>query len=81
MRCIGCGSAAIPERPARPAQGYRRFRCRGCGKPWNERTGITPDRVTTDGRGSYLRAIRTELGKPMRHRSRHNQHVPAADRS
>jgi len=31
-------------------------------------TGTTPDRVTTDGRDSYLRAIRTELGKPMRHR-------------
>ena len=26
-------------------------------------TGITPDRVTTDGHGSYPRAIRTELGR------------------
>src|SRR5215212_6725738 len=26
-------------------------------------TGITPDRVTTDGHDSYPRAIRTELGK------------------
>jgi putative transposase len=92
-------------------------------------TGITPDRVTTDGHDSYPRAVRTELGKqvchrtsryrnngleqdhrglkgryrPMRgfkcprsaarfcrgydelrnhlrHRSRHNQHIPAARR-
>ena len=26
-------------------------------------TGVTPDRVTTDGRDTYPRAIRTELGK------------------
>ena len=38
MRCIGCGSAAVTERPERTAQGYRRFRCRACGKQFNERT-------------------------------------------
>ncbi len=32
-------------------------------------TGITPDRVTTDGHDSYPRAIRTELGKHVRHRT------------
>ncbi len=32
-------------------------------------TGITPDRVTTDGHDSYPRAIRTELGKDVRHRT------------
>ena len=31
-------------------------------------TAITPDRVTTDGHDSYPRAIRTELGKRVRHR-------------
>ena len=31
--------------------------------------GITPDRVTTEGHDSYLRAIRTELGKRVRHRT------------
>jgi len=36
MRCVGCGSAA--ERPERTTQGYRRFRCRICGKQLNERT-------------------------------------------
>lgn len=32
-------------------------------------TGITPDRVTTDGHDSYPRTIRTELGKGVRHRT------------
>src|SRR4051794_16391920 len=32
-------------------------------------TGVTPDRVTTDGHDSYPRAIRTELGKGVRHRT------------
>jgi transposase-like protein len=31
-------------------------------------TGITPDRVTTDGHDSYPRAIRTVLGTRVRHR-------------
>ena len=32
MRCAGCGSVSVTERLERRAQGYRRFRCRGCGK-------------------------------------------------
>jgi putative transposase len=32
-------------------------------------TGATPDRVTTDGHHAYPRAIRTELGKRVRHRT------------
>ena len=32
-------------------------------------TGVIPDRVTTDGHDSYPRAIRTELGKQVRHRT------------
>ncbi len=39
MRCVECGSEAVTERPERTAQGYRRFRCRTCGKQFNERTG------------------------------------------
>jgi transposase-like protein len=31
-------------------------------------TGFTPDRVTTDGHGSYPRAIRSTLGREVRHR-------------
>ncbi|MBS0161027.1 MAG: IS6 family transposase [Nitrospira sp.] len=41
MRCVGCGSAAVSERSERTAHGYRRFRCRSCGKQFNERsTGL-----------------------------------------
>ena len=32
-------------------------------------TGVTPDRVTTDGHDAYPRAIRTELGSHVRHRT------------
>ncbi len=32
-------------------------------------TGITPTRVTTDGHDSYPRAIRSELGKHIKHRT------------
>ena len=32
-------------------------------------TGVTPDRVTTDGHGSYPRAIRTTLGRRVVHRT------------
>jgi putative transposase len=32
-------------------------------------TGVTPDRVTTDGHDAYPRAIRIELGKSVRHRT------------
>src|SRR5271155_1697843 len=39
MRCSCCGSEAVTERPERTAQGYRRFRCRACGKQFNERSG------------------------------------------
>jgi putative transposase len=38
MRCVGCNSAAVTERPERTAQGYRRFRCRECGRQFNERS-------------------------------------------
>src|SRR3712207_2979702 len=39
MDCVACGSAAVTERPERTARGYRRFRCRECGKQHNERSG------------------------------------------
>jgi hypothetical protein len=39
MDCVACGSSAVTERPERTAQGYRRFRCRACGKQFNERSG------------------------------------------
>jgi len=45
MRCLTCGSAAISERPERTAHGYRRFRCRACGKQFNERAGTALNRA------------------------------------
>src|SRR5215218_7411337 len=39
MDCVVCGSAAVTERPEHTARGYRRFRCRDCGKQYNERSG------------------------------------------
>jgi putative transposase len=39
MDCVGCGSAATSARRDRTAQGYRRFRCRACGREFNERSG------------------------------------------
>ena len=39
MQCLGCGSEAVAERPERTARGYRRFRCRDCGRQFNERSG------------------------------------------
>lgn len=38
MRCVECGSTVIAERSERTAHGYRRFRCRQCGKQFNERS-------------------------------------------
>src|ERR671916_700317 len=45
MRCLECGSEAVTERAERTAQGYRRFRCRACGKQFNERSGILLNRT------------------------------------
>src|ERR1700709_451685 len=45
MQCIECGSVAVSERPERTAQGYRRFRCRRCGKQFNERSGTILNRT------------------------------------
>ncbi len=39
MNCICCGSVAVTERPEVTARGYRRFRCRDCGRQFNERSG------------------------------------------
>src|SRR5580698_2656384 len=38
MRCIECDAADVSERRERTARGYRRFRCRACGRQFNERS-------------------------------------------
>jgi putative transposase len=39
MDCVGCGSSAVNERREVTARGYRRYRCRDCGRQFNERSG------------------------------------------
>jgi hypothetical protein len=39
INCVGCGSSSVTEPWEVTAQGYRRFRCRDCGRPFNERSG------------------------------------------
>jgi putative transposase len=38
MDRVACGSAAVTQRRERTAHGYHRFRCRDCGKQYNERS-------------------------------------------
>ena len=38
MRCADCCSAELTERRVRTAQGYRRIRCRACGRGFNVRS-------------------------------------------
>src|SRR6204780_3112937 len=39
MECVGGGYAGGPERSELTGRGCRRFRCRACGKQFNERSG------------------------------------------
>jgi putative transposase len=39
MDCVDCGSSAVTERREVTARGYRRYRCRDCGRQFNERSG------------------------------------------
>src|SRR4051795_5161428 len=45
MPCPHCCSTKTTERSDRTAHGYRRFRCRGCGRGFNERTGSVLNRL------------------------------------
>ena len=38
MECVDCGSAEVTERRDPTARGYRRFRCRACGRGFNDRS-------------------------------------------
>ena len=40
-----------------------------CLRPAEATMGFTPDRVTTDGHGSYPRALRSTTGEKVRHRT------------
>ena len=39
MDCVACGSLLVTERREVTAQRHRRFRCRQCGRQFNERSG------------------------------------------
>jgi putative transposase len=39
MDCVYCGSSAVTGRREVTARGYLRFRCRDCGRQFNERSG------------------------------------------
>jgi putative transposase len=45
MPCPHCCSAKTTERSDRTTHGYRRFRCQGCGRGFNERTGSVLNRL------------------------------------
>ena len=45
MRCPHGQSTRPTERSERTAHGYRRFRCRECGRGFNERTGSVLNRL------------------------------------
>src|SRR4030095_11369138 len=45
MPCPHCCSANTTKRSDRTAHGYRRFRCRGCGRGFNERTSSVLNRL------------------------------------
>src|SRR4051795_3074156 len=45
MDCPHCQSSSTTKREGRTVQGFRRFRCRECGRRYNERTGTVLNRV------------------------------------
>jgi transposase-like protein len=46
MDCVWCQSLAVTERAEVTARGYRRFRCRDCGRQFNERSGGVLNRTS-----------------------------------
>ena len=67
--CVGCGSAAVSERNERTAQGYRRFRCRACGKQFNERSAGVLNRTQYPSRrhrprGALAAALQAQPARP-----------------
>src|SRR4051812_16849932 len=45
MNCPHCQSSSTAEQEGRTVHGFRRFRCRECGRRYNERTGTVLNRV------------------------------------
>jgi putative transposase len=45
MDCPHCHSSSTTEQEGRTVHGFRRFRCRECGRRYNERSGTVLNRV------------------------------------
>ena len=60
MDCWHCGSALTTEPPERTELDYRRFRCHGCQRECNERTGTLLSRLQCSSDGVCLVAGRGE---------------------
>jgi transposase-like protein len=45
MDCPHCHSSSTTEREERTVHGFRRFRCRECGRRFNERTATALNRI------------------------------------
>jgi len=88
----GCGSGAVSERSERTAQGYQRFRCRACGKQFNERgagslnrTQYSSEVIALAGRAAIDRggggiAVRLACAMPFKHNGSRRHHIPKARR-
>jgi hypothetical protein len=64
MRCIACDAAEVSERPERTDQGYRRFRCRACGKQFNERSDRILNRAQYPSDGHcHINPLRNEFAQ------------------
>ena len=56
----------MTERAERTAQGYRRFRCRACGKQFNERSATLLNRTQYPSDVVALVVPKTESGEALR---------------
>ena len=67
MDCIGCGSTVGAERPDLTAQGYHRFRCRDCGKQFNERSDGVLNRARPPSPFiAFVVSAGCAIGQPLR---------------
>jgi transposase-like protein len=54
MQCQHCGAVRTVERAERAELGYRRFRCQGCGREFNERIRTLFNRLQYPSNGICL---------------------------
>jgi len=69
IKCIAGGGTAVTERAERTARGYRRFRCRDCGRPWWWRWEggaycAHPRQPARNGDRQWMQAVQPDPGQP-----------------